>query len=298
MTEQADLFPDLSGPLDSRHWLYRRWAGIKSRCYNSKTKGFEYYGGKGVRVCPEWLHDFVAFARWSLDNGSCPSLQIDRRDSSGDYSPSNCRWVTRQVNLDNRPPKSEWNWGEASRQRYQQMKDDDDADLVADGEAWASAQLARGRAIFGHGMSKDELRAYWSSHRVGCKEFSLFARRVSAGWRLFDAATSAPRPRDGRSKDWLYSRWLGMFRAVSVETQGFRIVSNGKRDPQVFELWQSYSDNLTDGFSNFRQWALSVGASPGSRLVRVIPQGDFTPENCFFRPRAIADEPSLKGGDV
>lgn len=268
--------------LDSQHWLYRRWAGIKSRCYNPKAKGFEYYGGKGVRVAPEWLHDFGAFARWSLDNGAAPSLQIDRVDGNGDYSPGNCRWVTRQVNLINRPPKSEWNWGEAARKRYQQMKDDDDADLLADGEAWEAASLARGRAIFGHGMSKDELRAYWSRNRVGCKDFSLFARRVAAGWRLHDAAEAAPKPRDGRSKDWLYSRWIGMFRACAVEDQGFRIVTKGKREPQVCDLWHRYSDNLMDGFQNFREWAVSVGAAPGSRLVRLDPEGDFTPENCRF----------------
>jgi len=82
--------------------LYRTWAGMKTRCYNPKTKCFPYYGGKGVRVCEAW-HDFERFKAWAEISGYTNTLEIDRVDSSLDYCPGNCRWITHQQQVLNRP---------------------------------------------------------------------------------------------------------------------------------------------------------------------------------------------------
>jgi hypothetical protein len=79
------------------HWLYSRWQKMKARC-----KRWPTYLAKGIKVCPEWESDYMAFKKWAEDNGAEPSLELDRIDNSGDYHPYNCRWVTHQQNCSNR----------------------------------------------------------------------------------------------------------------------------------------------------------------------------------------------------
>lgn len=79
--------------------LYRVYHGMKARCYNKKNVSYKWYGGLGVKVCDEWLNDFNTFAKWALDNGydkTAPrgQLTLDRIDPTGNYEPSNCRWIS------------------------------------------------------------------------------------------------------------------------------------------------------------------------------------------------------------
>lgn len=90
--------------------LYWVWQGMLSRCYYSGHKHYKYYGGRGITVCDEWRHDFVAFREWALQSGydeNAPrgECTIDRTDNSKGYSPENCKWVSMKVQIANRRPR-------------------------------------------------------------------------------------------------------------------------------------------------------------------------------------------------
>lgn len=74
--------------------LFSIWRNMKTRCNNPNFKDFEYYGGRGIKVCDEWLHDFAAFRKWALANGYKDDLSLDRKDPDGNYEPQNCQWAT------------------------------------------------------------------------------------------------------------------------------------------------------------------------------------------------------------
>ncbi len=82
--------------------LYSRYHKIKERCYNPNSKSYKRYGGRGIKMCDEWLNDFKSFESWAIANGYAPELAIDRIDNDGDYSPENCRFITLAENNQNR----------------------------------------------------------------------------------------------------------------------------------------------------------------------------------------------------
>lgn len=87
--------------------LYNIWSQMKDRCNNKNNHGFHRYGGRGIKVCDEWNHDYTAFRDWAISHGYKYDLSIDRINNDGDYCPENCRWITisensKKVALDRR----------------------------------------------------------------------------------------------------------------------------------------------------------------------------------------------------
>lgn len=78
--------------------VYSIWSHIKKRCYNKKSLDYNSYGGRGITMCLEWVKSPSSFIDWSLDNGYDEHLTIDRINKDGNYEPSNCQWITNELN--------------------------------------------------------------------------------------------------------------------------------------------------------------------------------------------------------
>jgi len=77
---------------------YNSWRKMMERCYNPNQVGYQYFGGRGINVAPDW-HDFVTFLE---DMGErFKGSFLDRIDVDNEYGPDNCRWSTRKTQAHN-----------------------------------------------------------------------------------------------------------------------------------------------------------------------------------------------------
>ena len=90
----------IHGLSDTR--LYHCWVAIKQRTGNPSNDAYPNYGGRGIKMCPEWESDFMSFYTWAMANGYEEDLTIDRIDVDGNYEPTNCRWITKKEQSLNR----------------------------------------------------------------------------------------------------------------------------------------------------------------------------------------------------
>ena len=72
------------------------------RCSIETETHFNRYGGRGIKVCDEWVDNYLEFKEWAMKNGYDEKLSIDRIDNNGNYTPKNCRWVDVKTQSNNR----------------------------------------------------------------------------------------------------------------------------------------------------------------------------------------------------
>lgn len=86
----------------SKTSIYGTWNAMKGRCYNGANHNYNRYGKRGIIVCDEWKNSFESFYEWAINNGYKKGLSLDRIDNNGNYCPTNCRWVSTNVQNNNR----------------------------------------------------------------------------------------------------------------------------------------------------------------------------------------------------
>lgn len=119
--------------------LHYVWAAMKQRCYNPKSRNYQWYGARGIKVCKSWLR-WQNFKLWALRSGYDPEAPygectLDRIDVDGDYEPSNCRWVSLKEQMNNR----QWNKSmqdeaepEPTKEKVPVVATDEDGNVVHD----------------------------------------------------------------------------------------------------------------------------------------------------------------------
>lgn len=80
------------------YWVHR---SMLNRCYRTKDQSYKDYGARGIKVCNKWRNSVKEFYEWCMRNGWIKGIDLDRRNNNGNYCPSNCRFVTRKVSMNN-----------------------------------------------------------------------------------------------------------------------------------------------------------------------------------------------------
>jgi len=85
----------------SRSSEYEAWRSMKKRCLNPNYKQWKDYGGRGIKICQEWIDSFDAFLA-DVGRKPEPHLSLDRIDNNGNYEAGNVRWADRTTQSRNR----------------------------------------------------------------------------------------------------------------------------------------------------------------------------------------------------
>lgn len=88
--------------------VYVAWRHMKDRCTNPNFAQHKDYGGRGIKVCDEWINSFIAYYNFvsKLPNYGVKGYTLDRINNDKGYYPSNVKYSTWSEQQSNKRP-----WG-------------------------------------------------------------------------------------------------------------------------------------------------------------------------------------------
>jgi len=93
--------------------LGKKYDAMMGRCYRKSDRSYESYGVKNIKVCSSWILDLNAFRSWAKAQletqkisqedfcNNAKNYILDRVDSTGHYTPENCRFTDPQTSSRN-----------------------------------------------------------------------------------------------------------------------------------------------------------------------------------------------------
>ena len=180
--------------------VYKTWESMKSRCYNENDGKYDKYGGRGIRVCDEWLGKYGAknFAEWAYKNGfderkKQKEQSIDRIDVDGNYEPSNCRFVNAKTQANNKTNTVyiEYNGERKSLQEWSELTGIKESTIrwrINNGYSTEKALTEKVKAVKRSGKryirynGKDQTISEWANE-LGMPVKVLYAR-LQRGWDI------------------------------------------------------------------------------------------------------------------
>lgn len=75
------------------------WASMRQRCNNPRKRAYQWYGARGITVCPEW----DTFEGFVSDMGTPDEgMTIERLNVNEGYSKLNCTWIPESKQCENK----------------------------------------------------------------------------------------------------------------------------------------------------------------------------------------------------
>lgn len=247
-----------------KHPLYFIFQGMVARCYRENAKGYHRYGGRGKKICDEWLKAPEKFIKWALENGWKKGLTIDRIDNNGDYCPENCQILESVEN---------------TLKRYT----DKGQGLVVAGVAINISEQCRIAKISPKTAKKLLTAGYSKDHIIRYGELEHF-QKVAVGKSItstqsisIDEAFQIEKIFQSRSRPPGYTNYMGMMgRCYNPNNKHYS--NYGSRGITVCERWRN----------NFKQFLADMGPPPhrDAAVHRIDPNRNYELSNCIWASRS------------
>jgi len=165
------------------------------RCEGKNTVGYKNYGGRGISVCQKWRNSFQEFL---ADVGDRPSMKhtLERRDTNGNYEPSNVVWATMKQQNNNRRNNRILVLGDR-KQTMSQWADEIGVTVYA-----LYARLARGIMTVEKALTFQPPLIEFNGRILSATDWSkevpiranTIAKRIGQGWTPEEALTTSINP--------------------------------------------------------------------------------------------------------
>ncbi len=100
---------------------YRIWYMIRVRTTDERHIAYKNYGGRGIKMHPDWFNWETGFEAFFNHVGAAPTKRhsIDRKDNNKGYEPGNVRWATATEQAQNTRAKQAQREAKQAKQKVQ-----------------------------------------------------------------------------------------------------------------------------------------------------------------------------------